>query len=242
MLIPLDRRCPLVYAAVPDMATIEQAIGQEVRRRREAAGVGQSAVAGAARQYGLPWTRAMVAAVELGRRRLTLGELALLPLVLGSAGVTAGPLLTLADLIPVSDQQVSAGPSLAMPLRIARALLLEGGDELKSVPRVVAPGHVARRTLEAAGDAEQKAATALHVSPEAVVEAAHQRWGRSLTAERERRVEAYTRPMLTRDPAEAVSPEWPRRLQAIRGHVTRELLKELTARPTARRSPRKRGQ
>src|SRR5262249_9471208 len=84
-----------------------------------------------------------------------------------------------------------------------------------------------RRALEALQDAEQKAARALRVSPGAVVEAAHQRWGRGFTAERDRRVGAYTAPMLKQDPDEARRPEWPRRLQAIRGHITRELLEEL---------------
>ena len=57
------------------MDTLERTIGQEIRRRREAAHVSQETLAIAARNAGLPWTRATVAAIELGRKQLTLGEL-----------------------------------------------------------------------------------------------------------------------------------------------------------------------
>jgi len=235
--------------------TIEQAIGREIRRLREAAGVGQSVLAAAARQYGLPWTRAMIAAVELGRKRLSLGELALMPLVLVEANITGGIVLSLGDLIPTdpTDQRsVDAGPGLQLPLRIARGLLLGDPAAAAEVPtlseaaaiagaahRLIATITAATRAIEAAGDAEQKAALALRVSPDEVVEAAHRLWGCSLTARRDRLVAMRTDPMLTRDPEEARSPEWPRRLQAIRGHVTRDLLKELTKgrkKPTKRRT------
>ena len=163
------------------MDTIEQAIGAEVRRLRKKAGVGQSAVAAAARIYGLQWSRALIAAIELGRKRLTLGELALLPLVLAEADV-AQPLVSLRELIPTGEDPVPVSPALNLPLRIARGLLLGDDDAGLAVQAPSRP--VNARALEASGDAEQKAASTLRVSPEAIVEAAHQRWGRSLTAER----------------------------------------------------------
>jgi transcriptional regulator with XRE-family HTH domain len=214
--------------------TVEQAIGQEIRRRREAAGVGQSALAAAARQYGLPWTRATVAAIELGRKQLPLGEMATLSLALSevlSEEGAGGRSLDLSDLIPTDERRVSAGPGLELPLRIVRSLLLPGEDDRRldraQGPREPIKVDVDRRALEAAGDAEQKAAMALRVSPEALVKAAHDQWGRSLTAQRDRLVSIRTDPMLRADPAEEHRPGWPRRLQAIRGHVTRELLGEL---------------
>jgi hypothetical protein len=170
----------------------------------------------------------MIAAVELGRRRLTLGELAVLPLILVEADVTGGRLLTLEELIPVNEDLVSVGPGLKLPLSVARALLLErGSDNWTVAPAKPVIVGADRRVLEADSDAEQKAASTLRVSPEAIVQAAHQLWGRSLTAERENRVDAYTAPMLKLEPDKATEPGWPRRLQAIRGHVTRELLGEL---------------
>jgi len=220
--------------------TVEQAIGQEIHRRREAAGVSQSRLAAAARQYGLPWTRATVAAIELGRKRLPLGELATLSLALsealGEEGAGGQP-LKLSDLIPTDDRLVSAGPGLELPLRTVRRLLLPGEEERRlggargsMEPKKV---DVDDRAVEAAGDVEQKAAGALRVSPEVLVEAAHRRWGRSLTAQRDDLVSLRTQPAETR------SPGWPRRLQAIRGHVTRELLEELRPRLTGTRKKRR---
>jgi len=74
----------------------------------------------------------------------------------------------------------------------------------------------ARAVHEAAGEAEQKAARRLGVHPAAVALAAHRLWGRSLTAERDRRV------------AEQSPGDLPRRIQAVRGHVTRKLVAELS--------------
>jgi transcriptional regulator with XRE-family HTH domain len=204
------------FTVVFAMVTLEQAIGERLRQLREACGIRQEEVAVAARKYGLKWTRATIAAIELGQRRLPLGELALIPVVLAEADVTGGRILALADLVPDDDRLVRVARGLELPAKAARALL--GGQEVALPTPPIA---------EACGDAETKAASTLRVSPEAIVQAAHRRWGRSLTAERDRRVEAYTAPMLTLDPAEAARPGWPRRLQAIRGHVTRELLEEL---------------
>jgi transcriptional regulator with XRE-family HTH domain len=222
--------------------TVEQAIGQEIRRRREAAGVGQSALAAAARKYGLPWTRATVAAIELGRKQLPLGELATLSLALSEAlgdPEAAEQSLNLSDLIPTDDRHVSAGPGLELPLRMVRRLLLPDEEERRPGgalgSREPIKVDVDDRALEAAGDAEQKAASALRVSPEAIVEAAYRRWGRSLTAQRDKLVSLRTKP------AEARTPGWPRRLQAIRGHTTRELLEELRPRLKAVTKRKKRG-
>ena len=68
------------------------------------------------------------------------------------------------------------------------------------------------------GEAEQKAARNLGVTSLAISTAAIVRWGRSLTDERDYR--------LRRRPAEDARP---RSLQAQRGHITRQLLRELAA-------------
>lgn len=69
---------------------------------------------------------------------------------------------------------------------------------------------------DAAGDAEQRAARTFDVTPLAVSAAAHRRWGHGLTAERDARVADRTGGQTSA-----------RSLQAVRGHVTRELLTEL---------------
>ena len=99
------------------------------------------------------------------------------------------------------------GHLLARKSELGEALDLVWGDAPATVK--------AKAVHEAAGEAEQKAARKLGVHPAAVALAAHRRWGQSLTAERDQRV-------LGRSPGES-----PRRIQAIRGHVTRLLIAEL---------------
>lgn len=72
-----------------------------------------------------------------------------------------------------------------------------------------------RAMQEASGEAEQKAARKLGMLPTAVALAAQRRWSQGLTAERDKRV------------LERSLGESPRRVQAIRGHVTRALIAEL---------------
>jgi len=220
---------PLTYGVPSSMLlfmpeTVEQVIGQEIRRLREAAGVGQSAVAMYARQIHLPWTRATVAAIELGRKQLRLGELAVIPLVLHLAGVTDRCLL-LVDLIPADDRLVDIWPGVRLPLRNARTRLLIGDD--KDIRPTAADPADNLRDVQACGDAEQKAALTLRVTPRAAVDAAYELWGHSLSMERLLRLRA--------DAAAATAT--PSRLRALMGHVTRELLDEL--RPVLKRAKKK---
>lgn len=91
----------------------------------------------------------------------------------------------------------------------------ELGEALDSV-WAAAPATVkAQAVHEAAGEAEQKAARKLGVHPATVALAAQRQWGRSLTAERDQRVK------------ERPSGGSLRRVQAVRGHVTRLLIAEL---------------
>jgi hypothetical protein len=66
------------------------------------------------------------------------------------------------------------------------------------------------------GDAEQKAAHKLGVSPFAIAATAHKLWGHSLTKERDRQVAE-----------QATADTSPRTVQALRGHITRGLLAQL---------------
>lgn len=54
--------------------TKRKALGDVIRHRREGVGMRQDEVATAARALGLRWTRATVAAIELGRREISLSE------------------------------------------------------------------------------------------------------------------------------------------------------------------------
>ena len=71
-------------------------------------------------------------------------------------------------------------------------------------------------TMPQLREAEQKAAKKLGVSADAVLAAALTLWGKTLTDERDARAEK-----------QITDEASPRRLQAMRGHVTRDLLDEL---------------
>ena len=71
--------------------------------------------------------------------------------------------------------------------------------------------------LSANGEAEQKAARKLGVTPQTIAQAAYDIWGRSLTDELNLRVEQID--WLDGTPT--------RQVQAYRGHVTRELLDQI---------------
>jgi len=197
------------------MGTLEQAIGAELKRLRESRGIGQEAVAAAGQMYGLHWTQATIAAVELGRRQLSLGELALLPRVLKEAGLTDGRVLALSELVPAMDEEVLLSPGLQLPLRVARGLLERENEKAGASTGQVMVVPMKARII---GEAERKAARLLGVTPEAVMAAAKElRWG-SLTARRDLQVSWRAKAALKDDP---------RRLQAIRGHETRRLIEEL---------------
>ena len=112
-----------------------------------------------------------------------------------------------------------------MPLDDVRQVLMSdqpGAQELfpdihKRVSRVRALDHYNRVMLSANGEAEQKAARKLGVTPQTIAQAAYDRWGRSLTDQRNLQVEQL----------EWVDGTSARQVQALRGHVTRELLDEI---------------
>src|SRR6185437_9776686 len=151
-------------------------------------------VAAAAQAYGLAsWTQATVASLELGRRSLSIGELALLPLILRAAGVLPGRPVAASELVPGDDEDVEVTPDCTLPVRIVRGLLEGGGS---------GPAMSVRRTSKAViGEAERKAARKLQVTPGEVDQAARALWRESLTAHRDRLVGFRTRAMLQLDPA-----------------------------------------
>lgn len=227
--------------------TVDQAIGQRLRELRLEHGLRQDQVATAARQVGLDWTQASVAAIERGDRELSLGEWFLLPTVIGFAGGVTGPWPKLAELLPDAGR-VALSAETTADVDVLRAELAGRLDYDSRRPfgdydgpyqrtfnertrRFTAelrrllplwPGMTSnglRDARDAArGDAERKAARKLGVDSLRLSVAAHGRYGRSFTAERNDRVAEQA-------PADAS----PRSLQALRGHVTRAMLAELAA-------------
>ncbi len=217
-----------------------------MRALREQHGQRQDDVARAARDLGLAWSRSKVAALERGDKALPAEELLLLPLVLAQAQCGQP---SLADLLPDGSGTVRLGDQTVMPA-VVLAQVVRGEDiDIREVdsPSIresfarieawadaggpkrsmsifravmaVAPGKTSRELLaveRAAGDAEQVTARRLGVPHVAVVAAALATWGHGLTQERDTRA------------AERAGPgASTRTAQAARGHVTRELYREL---------------
>lgn len=207
------------------MKGIGSLAGKALKQVREQQSKTQDDVARAARRAGLAWTRATVAALEGGRRELSLDGIARLPsLLYALTGRHHAVRLQSTD----EDGAIVdvIGPDGRVLLRSEDPLI---GSRLKPAVEGMAENERALRVwpnasrhefeaahIEKGGDAEAKAARRFRVPSLAVALAARKVWKRSLSAERDRRVAA-----------EAPAGATPRALQALRGHVTRQLLAEL---------------
>jgi transcriptional regulator with XRE-family HTH domain len=227
--------------SVSQSKTLTQAIGERIRDLREATGLRQEDVASSARgRFGLLWTQATVAAIETGKRQLTVEELILLPLLLTCE---LGELLPKVD-PHAKDEWIALTPQTDVRARVIRNVLngmardsspldIESAVDQrrrKSIPTFLTNDQELRlRQLrnEAASDAAIKAAQRLRITPLEIAEVARGLWRRSITEERDARI------------AERIQGEEPRTVQALRGHVTRALLDELRAILKSKRKPKK---
>jgi transcriptional regulator with XRE-family HTH domain len=216
--------------------TLDEVIGRAVKTLREQKKMAQDALARACRRKGLQWSRSSIAMLEAGRRSCSISELLIVASALGAPLrlIVSGECLpdrpetvmltatTAANLAAISEALVS--PSDRLGLRTAFRIGWEIGQEMSAW------------SIES-GDADQKAARQLGISTERLMSVAEPLWGRSLTAERERRVNEG--PFSTDDHRALVSTDdhrvpsstedRQRALRALRGHITRELLRELRA-------------
>lgn len=205
---------------------ISALVGGSLRSWRKEEGLTQDEVARAARQIGVDWTRATVAAIETGRRDVSLGEFLALPFIVNRL-TDGGSTTSRRRLVGfVARQKGTRDVALTDDCWLFDASnltqLVNGGrvGTQDVAAGAVKPRPGVRREIasrvESALDAEQKAARSLGVTAMEVRLASYTLWGRSLTDEREERV--------GRKHLEDSSPP---SLQAHRGHLTRELLKEL---------------
>jgi len=193
--------------------TLSAYLSERFRAMREQHGWRQEDVAARARAAGLNWKSDNVQAIERGHRFLSVEELFVLPALFD---------VTLPELFADGDDD----------------RLLEIGDECTATAMQL------RQSLSGswtpplrddtddavAGLAERKAARKFDVEPETIMRLSQRLWGRSLAAERDVRVAEYHE--LETDWNEAAGTLGLRRmparsLQAVRGHITRELLSEL---------------
>jgi transcriptional regulator with XRE-family HTH domain len=199
--------------------TLPEVLAQQLALIREREGLTQDDLAREARRCGLAkWKRTTIAAIENGRRPLALGEYILLCLPLNLnlsdwlAGVPDREWIRLAD-----DATIEA---------VALRGMLESDEEARArsdlwnIPRT-RPGNTDMdelRAFMAAGEAEEHLARSLNppMAPEELIRRSFALWGKTLTDERDERVHAQggsKRPI--------------RSIQALRGHVTRQLVTEL---------------
>lgn len=204
-------------------------ITDNMRRIRTERGLLQEDVAMAARWVGLMWSSVTVTQVESGSRQLSLDEVLLLPLVLRCS---------LKDLLRTEkdNDPIQLGYNTILEASTVRELVTEKGpklspEEIPMLPRLEAAldtkimGAVRLALLEetllsyllvregARGEAERKAAQTLKISAPLVTAYALRLWGRSLTEERDgRAVEHIVKG---------------KELRAVRGHITRALLREI---------------
>jgi hypothetical protein len=179
------------------------------------------------------WQAGTLTQVEAGVRPLAVEELLLL---------CAAYRVSVAELAGSDPDEVELAAGARLPAVAVRALLADGGEELRALPddaldvpatrpvsavptpdalvdaaaRLGVRGQVeVGRALAAIGEAERNAARRLGVSPERLVLAAVGRWGKPFSAERDARI------ALRRATTE------PDRHITLRGLVTREMLAEL---------------
>jgi transcriptional regulator with XRE-family HTH domain len=200
--------------------TLGEVVGRNLRSYREQYGWSQDHVARMLRVHGLGWTRTQLAKVERGERPVSFEELLLVSIALGPgpAFFVTGPAdewVTLSDETAVRPRALAAMLSgkKHRPSDVKMRLTQDRATD-PAWPELTG-ANLTLADADAEAEPEQKAADKLGVDPVIVARASWVTWGKSFSEERDYRV-SYQAPG-----AEA------RTVQAVRGHVTRDLLNEL---------------
>lgn len=215
----------------------QQVISGNIRRLRQERGLLQEDIATAARWLGFGWSSVTVTQIESKSRGVALEEFLMLPLLLRC---------TLKDLIEVGSRNETIEMGFRVYLDSGTLIdLVTGKAPSISDDQLAMPGleasldpkikeAIRRANLEptllsylliregARGEAERKAAQTLKVAAVTITAYALRAWGRPFTEERDARA------------AEQASRE--KELRAVRGHVTRTLLRRIEEEHAAARS------
>lgn len=206
-------------------ATAQATIGERLAAARRAQGWTQDEVVDNARYVGLLWNRVTVATIEADRRRLTAAEVLLLPVIYEKSLLE---LLCPDDTGIALDQSPLISMSTATFAHLLKLVMedLPGYQMLDRLPsgEVVLGDQRLARADPAVSDAERRAARDLGIAPAELRALALKTFGRSLTEERDRRVREQEGELPTGDS-----------LAAARGHVMRDVIKELKDARKARR-------
>lgn len=216
-----------------DVLSLQQVVGENVKRVRRDRQMLQEEVASAARNAGLKWTGVTLTQIENGNRSISAEELLLLAVILDEP---------LAELLHYPDADVELTETMVLPSSVLKALassekrlsdLQEVDESLQWRPIPSLEWELDERVLEgiwrahllpslltylrvrdgSRGEAERKAGMQMKGTNAEMAAIALRLFGRSLTDERDVRAQ------------EAVKEG--KQLRAVRGHITRALLEEI---------------
>jgi len=224
---------------MPEARLLREVLATGVKQARQRQELRQEDAASRARAYGLSsWIRGTVAQAEVGARRFALEEVLLLALAYEAS---------LVDFIAGDDNDlVELTPDARLSVGALRALLTGDQERLRELPvgAVDVPAKrgtptrrsgrfpdvlaeagrfgiddrsLLSRAADEVGDAERHAARKLGTTPERINMAAVGLWGRTLAEERDHRLSEQAGELSARS------------RQALRGHITRDLMTELEA-------------
>jgi transcriptional regulator with XRE-family HTH domain len=221
---------------------LSTALAASIKAARKNAGWTQDHVARRMRELGASWDRTTVARVERGQRALQFDEAGLVAIALNvgiqallptKGDVALTPRLTMSankvGLLYASDDAPRLPATAVLRDGAAGDLVAGLADTADDVARLLGKEPPAHLLLDAAeaedGDAERKAAKLLGITPFEVAALALDTWGRSLTQERDHRLDERS----TDEVSDGAR-------NTMRGHITRELLAVLGRRlePTRR--------
>lgn len=209
--------------------SLQFVIAENVRRIRRERGLLQEDIATAARWVGLKWSSVTVTQIESQSRLLSLDEFLLLPMILQCS---------LTDLVTVEedDRSVVLGYGTILDGATLPRLVSQDGPQLNEddVPMLPALEYrldsrikeaVTRGGLEqtllsylkiregARGEAERKAAQTLKIAAVDITGLSLRLWGKTLTEERDARAQEQA--------------DQGKEQRAVRGHITRALLRDI---------------
>ena len=206
---------------------LHKLLAQQIRGIRERRRLSQEQLAGLAEDHGLNWKQDTVALIELGRRKLNLEEFLLLPSILDAddnelfpedCQVVLTPTISVGSVaVSIKNYQVHDSHLL----RVGKQVHKGSAKHKREVMDLEGRGTAAfEHHGKALRNAEVNAARKFGVTPRVIVAAAQRLWKRSLPEERDARLTPAgegTMPIVGER----------RTLQALRGHITRQLLNEL---------------
>ena len=226
----------LCYTCCVPLLTLAGLVGASVRRQREERELSQDQLARRCRQAGLSWSRSTLTDVEAGKKDLKFAEALVLAHVLecpvaellegeavwvqvtpGFGGSSSG----LRTLVRGGEDFRGRDTTLDQlaPRRLLRSLTPEEQARLSRLAPSLSEDLIEETLAAPRGEAEQKAARRLGVTPAEVALVSYYLWTRSLTEERER---------LLQEMEEADAPR--RSLRGFRAHLTRRLVADLARR------------